>query len=143
MASQSSVSAPDPRLSEELPLITCTECGRKKVLRLKSRQEWSFGQVFYCCPMHKRDGTGCPFWFWKEDYVEHLKKIGILNGGEWSRKGNIKDDDEKMMLGNGGTSRKEEDSSAEVVRLLRSICMLCYCILVVQVVMLFVHLLKR
>jgi len=75
--------------------------------------------------------------------VEHLKKIGILNGGEWSRKGNIKDDDEKMMLGNGGTSRKEEDISAEVVRLLRSICMLCYCILVVQVVMLFVHLLKR
>jgi len=75
--------------------------------------------------------------------VEHLKKIGILNGGEWSRKGNIKDDDEKMMLGNGGTSRKEEDSSAEVVRLLRSICMLCFCILIVQVVMLFVHLLKR
>ena len=75
--------------------------------------------------------------------MEHLKKIGILNGGEWSRKGNIKDDDEKMMLGNGGTSRKEEDSSAKVVRLLRSICMLCYCILVVQVVMLFVHLLKR
>ena len=76
--------------------------------------------------------------------MEHLKKIGILNGGEWSRKGNIKDDDdEKMMLGNGGTSRKEEDSSVEVVRLLRSICMLCYCILVVQVVMLFVHLLKR
>ena len=33
--------------------------------------------------------------------MEHLKKIGILNGGEWSRKGNIKDDDEKMMLGNG------------------------------------------
>ena len=74
--------------------------------------------------------------------MEHLKKIGILNGGEWSRKGNIKDD-EKMLLGNGGTSRKEEDSSAEVVRLLRSICMLCFCIMVVQVVMLFVHLLKR
>ena len=35
--------------------------------------------------------------------MEHLKKIGILNGGEWSRKGNIKDD-EKMLLGNGGTS---------------------------------------
>ncbi|KAG2605786.1 hypothetical protein PVAP13_4NG217900 [Panicum virgatum] len=88
------------------------------------------------------DGTGCPFWFWEEDYVEHLKKIGILNGGEWSRKGNIKDD-EKMLLGNGGTSRKEEDNSVEVVRLLRSICMLCFCILVVQVVMLFVQLLKR
>ena len=92
-----------------------------------------------CCSV---DGTGCPFWFWEEDYVEHLKKIGILNGGEWSRKGNIKDD-EKMLLGNGGTSRKQEDNSAEVVRLLRSICMLCFCILVVQVFMLFVQLLKR
>ena len=66
----------------------------------------------------------------------------VLNGGEWSQKGNIKDD-EKMLLGNGGTSRKEEDNSAEVVRLLRSICMLCFCILVVQVVMSFVQLLKR
>jgi hypothetical protein len=73
--------------------------------------------------------------------VKHFKKIGILNGGEWSQKDNIEDDD-KMLLGNGGTSRKKDESSAEVVRLLRSICMLCLCILGVQLVMLLVQLVK-
>ncbi|CAO2168579.1 unnamed protein product [Urochloa humidicola] len=60
-----------------LPLIWCTECGNRKIMKRASKQEWSMGQIFYCCPNYKRDGTGCPFWFWEEEYVKVLQKNGV------------------------------------------------------------------
>jgi hypothetical protein len=36
-----------------LPLITCIECRRFNVVRRVSKQPWSAGEVFYCCPAHK------------------------------------------------------------------------------------------
>ncbi|EES09693.1 hypothetical protein BDA96_05G122000 [Sorghum bicolor] len=61
-----------------LPLIQCTKCHKAVVLRLVSKKEWSIGQVFYCCPYYKRDGTGCQFWFWEDDYMKELRKNGYL-----------------------------------------------------------------
>ena len=44
---------PDPVSADGLPLIICTDCGLRRVVRRKSQQPWSAGQIFYCCPLHK------------------------------------------------------------------------------------------
>jgi len=45
--------APNPLSADGLPLIICIECGLRMVVRHRSQQPWSAGQIFYCCPLHK------------------------------------------------------------------------------------------
>ena len=40
----------------DIPLIQYRECGRARVVRRVSKQEWSYGQAFYCCPFYKVSG---------------------------------------------------------------------------------------
>ena len=54
MASESRASTADP---VDIPLIQCREYGRARVVRQVSKQEWSFGQAFYCCPFYKVSGS--------------------------------------------------------------------------------------
>jgi len=53
MARESSASASEQWGADELPLILCTDCGLRQVVRRRSKKEWSLGKVFYCCPLHK------------------------------------------------------------------------------------------
>ena len=52
MAGGSSAPAPDPLSADGLPLIICTECRLSRVVRRRSQQPWSEGQILYCCPRH-------------------------------------------------------------------------------------------
>ena len=54
MASESRASTADPA---DIPLIQCRECGRARVVRRVSKQEWSYGQAFYCCPFYMVSGS--------------------------------------------------------------------------------------
>nr|TKW01136.1 hypothetical protein SEVIR_8G158800v2 [Setaria viridis] len=56
----------------------CTKCGLRRVVRCTSQHKWSLGQIFYCCALHKRDGSGCPFWYWKVEYVNVVASRGPL-----------------------------------------------------------------
>ena len=52
MAQQWIGSVPNRR-NLDLPLIICSDCSRRRVVRRVSTQEHNRGQVFYCCPFHK------------------------------------------------------------------------------------------
>uniref|UniRef100_A0A0E0M0N6 Zinc finger GRF-type domain-containing protein n=1 Tax=Oryza punctata TaxID=4537 RepID=A0A0E0M0N6_ORYPU len=47
----------------ELPLIQCLECELKIIVRRKAKTPENNGHIFYTCPSHQRDGTGCDFWY--------------------------------------------------------------------------------
>ncbi|CAO2189269.1 unnamed protein product, partial [Urochloa humidicola] len=55
------------------PLIICLDCKWRRVVELKSKKPWSKGEIFYTCPNHKSDGTGCPFWHWEQSYYKYLE----------------------------------------------------------------------
>jgi hypothetical protein len=95
-----------------------------------------------------RDGTGCPFWYWENDYI---KKIGE-NGTNDAPVG-----DELMMQ--GGESMKQSGDGCncialvnearkllgigkELVSVLKGICMVGVCMLVVMVINLIVNVFK-
>ncbi|WVZ58012.1 hypothetical protein U9M48_008327 [Paspalum notatum var. saurae] len=73
----SSSAAGGRRRRPDLPLITCTDCSQHTVLELevKTNENGNRGRIFYKCPSHKRDGSGCPFWHWEEGYVNILKDL--------------------------------------------------------------------
>ncbi|KAF8690611.1 hypothetical protein HU200_040981 [Digitaria exilis] len=131
MPCDSSTSASNPLPTDGLPLITCTECGLRKVVRRKSKQPWSLGHVFYCCPLNK-----------EEDYAEELWKLGVLYGGKQWQKEDAGDPRRQQDGAKKENARMKDDAVNEVARLLKSICLLCVCILVVQVVMLIGQMLK-
>ncbi|KAL6641306.1 hypothetical protein ACP70R_019487 [Stipagrostis hirtigluma subsp. patula] len=66
------------RGSTNLPLIICPCCKWRRVMELKATTDWNYGKIFYTCPNHKRDGSGCKFWFWQADYIEYLQSVGKL-----------------------------------------------------------------
>ncbi|KAJ1275971.1 hypothetical protein BS78_05G177900 [Paspalum vaginatum] len=78
MEAQSSWSASTSKRkgNPAVPLIVCPDCGRHTVLELKVRtnENGNQGRIFYTCPSHKKDGTGCPFWRWEEAYVAEFAK---------------------------------------------------------------------
>ncbi|KAG2622918.1 hypothetical protein PVAP13_3KG018400 [Panicum virgatum] len=142
MARESSASASEQWGADELPLILCTDCGLRQVVRRRSKQEWSFGKVFYCCPLHKCDGSGCPFWFWEEDYVVKLRSLGLLKGGSSTQlEGPIAAPRMEFLHAREGEWKKK--NATEIVRLLKSICVVCVSILCVQCVMLLLLVFKN
>ncbi|KAL6614737.1 hypothetical protein ACP70R_037007 [Stipagrostis hirtigluma subsp. patula] len=69
--------------SSNLPLVTCPDCKWRQVVELTATTDWNYGRIFNTCPNHKRDGSGCEFWFWEDDYVKYLQAAGkIGRGGE-------------------------------------------------------------
>ncbi|CAL5046927.1 unnamed protein product [Urochloa decumbens] len=161
MGGDSSGSASDPQGGGGLPIIWCTDCGRSQVLRCVSQRPWSFGHAFYCCPFYKRDGSGCPFWHWEEEYVKIVATVGrnvgqecdvgrgagtrnrfgrgmvAAGGGDWSMHG-------KDLIEGGDWNREAELVSIgkEVVRYLKAICLLCVCALFVLFLILIVQIMK-
>ncbi|CAN6355819.1 unnamed protein product [Urochloa humidicola] len=158
MVGSSSAAESNPVSADGLPLIMCTECGMRRVVRRTSQQTWSLGQIFYCCPRHKRDGSGCPFWYWKDEYISflarrgrHVASEGVNNGvrsmqvAESSMDGT--DSRMKGEIGLSGTVSVKSESELlaickEVVMFLKALCFLCVCMVFLMIVSVFVHLVK-
>ncbi|KAF8779106.1 hypothetical protein HU200_002779 [Digitaria exilis] len=107
----------------------CTECGQRRVVRRTSQQPWSKGEIFYCCPRHKHDGSGCPFLYWKRDYMELDGVRGHGTGLMQVAESRLQRIDSKMMEGDGFVTGKKEQEllgvGKEVVSLLKTIRCLC------------------
>ncbi|CAL4952116.1 unnamed protein product [Urochloa decumbens] len=158
MVGGSSATGSNPVSADGLPLIMCTECGMRRVVRRTSQQTWSLGQIFYCCPRHKRDGSGCPFWFWKDEYISFLASTGRYVASAGANNGvesmhvaeSSMDGTDSRMKGEIGFSgivsvKSESELIAickEVVRLLKALCFLCVCMLFLMFVSVCAHLFK-
>ncbi|KAG2600494.1 hypothetical protein PVAP13_5KG530700, partial [Panicum virgatum] len=78
----SSSSATGGRLHDgmlDLPLIDCPNCQCQKLKGLKARTKKNFGHFFFVCPTHQRDGSGCQFWCWEDEYQEYLITHGHVD----------------------------------------------------------------
>nr|TKW09578.1 hypothetical protein SEVIR_6G112000v2 [Setaria viridis] len=123
-----------------LPLIMCTECGLRRVVRCRSKQKWSLGQIFYCCPLHK-------------EYIDVLASRGLLpaSASAYNRAGSMQVaessmawTDSKMKEDVGLASILSLKEGQEliaicrlVVVLLKALCFLGVCMLLVMLVHLF------
>ncbi|CAO2204607.1 unnamed protein product [Urochloa humidicola] len=155
---ESSRSASNRQFPDGLPLIWCTECGARRIVKRTSKQEWSLGQIFYCCPNYKRDGTGCPFWYWEEEYlkvVQRLQRKGVPVPAEADdlrmqvgvpRQQGVESRRQERVEFNGTMSTKEESElvaiGKEILSVLKGICFVVLCMLLLMFVNLFVWLLK-
>ncbi|EAZ27949.1 hypothetical protein OsJ_11909 [Oryza sativa Japonica Group] len=61
-----------------LPLIKCPCCDCETIIRRAANTPENKGRIFYTCPCHQRDGIGCRFWYWEEQYEEYLINTGHL-----------------------------------------------------------------
>ncbi|CAN6270309.1 unnamed protein product [Urochloa humidicola] len=143
MAAASSSSAASRRKRPDLPLIACTDCKTRIVLELETKtdENGNRGRIFYKCPNRKRDGTGCGFWYWEEDYVDFLKtpegKIAIE---QLYLKDSLEFNNADMKEGKKQSNGKEELELYELAKQMRvavaigtEIVVLLRCILVVCV----------
>ncbi|EAY85824.1 hypothetical protein OsI_07184 [Oryza sativa Indica Group] len=80
MASSSPASACTRR--KKVPLILCPSCENKTVVKRTSKTASNLDRIFYTCPDHEKDGSGCNFWVWEERYMKYLKKNGLIAGEE-------------------------------------------------------------
>ncbi|KAL6639321.1 hypothetical protein ACP70R_023051 [Stipagrostis hirtigluma subsp. patula] len=106
---------------------------------------WSFGQIFYTCPSHKKDGSGCSFWFWEEEYMRYLEQMEQKNPGSVSRELGVED---KAQDRGGSASSMLGIALAllsvgrEIACLLKAIVVVCVLVVFVLVMLLFVQLKK-
>ncbi|KAJ1298575.1 hypothetical protein BS78_01G463900 [Paspalum vaginatum] len=127
MAKEGSRSSAFEQGGGKLPLIWC-HCKMRRVTRLVSGRPKSQGRVFYCCPSHQRDGSGCPFWHWEEDYPERLRKV--------MREGKLDKQDANLVMNiycQAESSRRDGDDNMhavakeleKLVGVFKSICVVC------------------
>ncbi|CAN6233675.1 unnamed protein product [Urochloa humidicola] len=159
---ESSGSASNREFPDGLPLIWCTDCGRRKIVKRASKQEWSMGQIFYCFPNYKRDGTGCPFWFWEEEYVKVLQNKGVAipaqvadltmpvanprPEGAIPRHEGVESRRQEGVVFTGTVSMKEGNDlvaiGKEILSVVKGICFVCVWLLFVMLGILLVLLFK-
>uniref|UniRef100_A0A0E0BQ77 GRF-type domain-containing protein n=1 Tax=Oryza glumipatula TaxID=40148 RepID=A0A0E0BQ77_9ORYZ len=98
MASASSSSHSSRRRRRpSIPLIKCPSCGVKQILELTATTEANRGRIFFTCPDHVKDGSGCNFWYWEEAYIKFLKRSGFIDEAaraELLNEAKMKDGDE-------------------------------------------------
>ena len=106
----------------------------------------------------QKDGSGCPFWFWKEDYMKVLgdRVVQAPVAGAYIGAGSMHVAESSMqecdsrMKGAPGFDgsvfvRKEVDLVGlcqEIVRLLKLLCFVGVCMLIVMLLSVFVQLMK-
>ncbi|CAL4965699.1 unnamed protein product [Urochloa decumbens] len=144
MEAPSSSSVASRRRRSDLPLIACTDCKTRTVLELETKtdENGNRGRIFYKCPNRKRDGTGCGFWYWEEDYVDFLKtpkgKIAIeqlylkesleVNNGDMKEgKKQNKEKEELELYELAKQMRLLVAIGTEIVTLLKCILVVCVC----------------
>ncbi|KAM3384341.1 hypothetical protein ACQJBY_008790 [Aegilops geniculata] len=64
-------------VGEPLPIIKCDHCWRL-VVRYVSSMPKHPGWVFFKC---EKDGDGCKFWYWEEEYTDLLIARNLLDVG--------------------------------------------------------------
>ncbi|EAZ43957.1 hypothetical protein OsJ_28577 [Oryza sativa Japonica Group] len=80
MASASTSLLSSRRRRLVVPLITCPSCNVKTIVRCTAKTDANRGRIFYTCPDHEKDGSGCNFWYWEEGYINYLKRNGFIVG---------------------------------------------------------------
>uniref|UniRef100_A0A0D3GRC4 GRF-type domain-containing protein n=1 Tax=Oryza barthii TaxID=65489 RepID=A0A0D3GRC4_9ORYZ len=112
MASASSSSHSSRRRRRpSIPLIRCPSCGVKQILELTATTEANRGRIFFTCPDHVKDGSGCNFWYWEEAYIKFLKRSGFIDEAtcaELLKEAKMKDRDE-MKKRSAQEFKKEPD----------------------------------
>ena len=85
------------------------------------------------------DGSGCPFWYWEEDYVKVLEQKRILGHG-----GRMHAQVEAggSAMGRIGLQTEGSEGGKDVVNWMKILCIVSVCMLLVQVLNLFVTLMK-
>ncbi|KAJ1276822.1 hypothetical protein BS78_05G245000 [Paspalum vaginatum] len=79
MESSSSTGQRRQRNALVLPLVICDRCNSRKVMALKAKTPTNFGRYFYICPTYEqRDGSGCDFWYWEDEYEQYLTDNGLV-----------------------------------------------------------------
>ncbi|BAT02357.1 Os07g0583366 [Oryza sativa Japonica Group] len=66
------------RRRSDLPLIKCPCCCVKNIVELTATTDANRGRIFFTCPDHEKDGSGCNFWYRKEGYVKYLERKGYI-----------------------------------------------------------------
>ena len=84
------------------------------------------------------DDSGCPFWYWEEDYVKILETKGILTGSG----GRMVAEASGTDVARNGLPVEGSVIGQDVVILLKYMCFVCTCMLFVMVLNLFVVLMK-
>uniref|UniRef100_A0A0E0HA72 GRF-type domain-containing protein n=1 Tax=Oryza nivara TaxID=4536 RepID=A0A0E0HA72_ORYNI len=134
-----------------LPLIQCPQCELKTIVRRKAKTSKNYGRIFYTCPSHQRDGTGCDFWYWEEYYEQYLIKRGYLQACSRSRGKRQVIDLHGEGEGVGGRQVAEQiedkqlvkkmnvliEIGSEIVLLLKCFVACCVCILAINIYALF------
>ncbi|EAY81163.1 hypothetical protein OsI_36347 [Oryza sativa Indica Group] len=82
MATPSSSCSGGHRKKVQLLLIQCSLCKENTIVVRTSRTPTNLGRIFYTCPDHEKDGSGCNFWYWEEGYMKYLKRNGFIDGEE-------------------------------------------------------------
>ncbi|KAJ1283409.1 hypothetical protein BS78_03G126200 [Paspalum vaginatum] len=142
MAHQRSSSSSN-RHPSDLSLIVCKDCGVRMVVRRVSGQPWSKGNVFYCCPDHKRDGSGCPFFRWEKVYIRQLNELS-KEGVKMKEAEAESEVPDKFGYNDNVIYKKEArlELMRQIVHLLLAILGVGICILLVLVLLLGVMLTK-
>jgi len=85
------------------------------------------------------DGSGCPFWYWEEDYIKVLEQKRILgHGGRMQAQVEAGGSD----MGRIGLQTEGSEGGKDVVNWMKILCIVSVCMLLVQVLNLFVTLMK-
>ncbi|KAJ1265738.1 hypothetical protein BS78_08G098600 [Paspalum vaginatum] len=152
MDAQSSASASVLRNGGDLPLITCTDCPRAKMVKRRSTKEWSLGKIFYCFVHHN---GRCPFFYWEDEYLDWLLQLksegklapeyDIFDGFDDFKEGRAEQPKRKDLLGSLDEKELEmmlrlvSGLGNELVRLLKAVLFVSVCILLLQLVSLVAH----
>ncbi|CAO2187784.1 unnamed protein product [Urochloa humidicola] len=171
--SSSSSAAVKQRKRPDLLLITCNECGRHTVqeFEVKSDENGNQGRIFYKCPARKvsvslhmfivdlicldsvrfeknvvlqRDGTGCRFWYWEEEYVEVLTKFAKqqkliekgMNCRTEEQSGHVKGEEQRKLCKDESVAddiRSLVGIDKQIVVLLKWLFFVCCCVLLLDV----------
>jgi len=86
------------------------------------------------------DGSGCPFWYWEEEYVKVLehKRILVGRGGRTE----VEAEAGGSAMARIGLQTEGSEGAKEVVNWMKILCIVSVCMLLVQVLNLFVTLIK-
>uniref|UniRef100_A0A0E0FAL7 GRF-type domain-containing protein n=1 Tax=Oryza meridionalis TaxID=40149 RepID=A0A0E0FAL7_9ORYZ len=56
----------------------CPCCHVKNIVELTATTYANRGRIFFTCPNHEKDGSGCNFWYWEDGYVKYLERKGYI-----------------------------------------------------------------
>ena len=86
------------------------------------------------------DGSGCPFWYWEEEYIKVLEQKRILVG--CGGRTEVEAEAGGSAMAQIGLQTEGSEGAKEVVIWMKILCIVSVCMLLVQVLNLFVTLMK-